>query len=151
MDLGDARALKAPMIPTDRLLPRELERLRTSTDGFLASRMILNVLALPDCEVPREDSDLPLRESALVGELPVDHVCWDKVGEVFRRGSDGFAGTGRGFIYLSDGSMVRYSELVELTLSFRERPLLNANGTFNTLTSCPGSIGQEVVDGSAEL
>jgi len=52
---------------------------------------------------------------------------------------------------LSVGSMVRYSELVELTLSFRERLLLNAKGTFNTLTSCPGSRGQEVVDGSAEL
>lgn len=151
VDLGEARALKAPIIPTDRLLPREVERLGMSAEDFFLSRMILKVLALPGCEVPREEADLPLREPALIGELPVDHVCCDKVGEVFRRGRDGLAGTGRGFINLSVGFIVRYSELVELTLSFLERPLLKANGTFKTLTSCPGSIGQEVVDGSAEL
>lgn len=99
--------MKAPMIPTDRLLPREVERLGTSTEGFLARRIILKVLALPGCEVPREEADLPLREPALMGELAVDQVCCNNVGEVFRRGNDGLAGTGRGFINLSVGFMVR--------------------------------------------
>jgi hypothetical protein len=52
---------------------------------------------------------------------------------------------------LSCGSMVRNSEVVELTLPSRGRPLLRAKGTLRTLTSWPGSKGQAVVDGSAEL
>lgn len=73
------------------------------------------------------------------------------MGDVFRRGNAGFAGTGRGFMNLSVGSIVRNSELVELTLSLRGRLLDRARGTFRTLTSWPGSNGQAVVDGSAGL
>src|SRR5882757_5232431 len=36
---GDFRARKAPMMPTDRLLPRELDLLGPSTDDFFVSRM----------------------------------------------------------------------------------------------------------------
>lgn len=43
---GDLRALKAPMIPPDRLLLRELDLLRSSTDGFFVSRMTRKVFAL---------------------------------------------------------------------------------------------------------
>ena len=62
-------------------------------------------------------------------------------------------GAGRGFRYLSAGSIVRSSELVELTLAFRclRWPLLKYIGTFSTFMVCPGSIGQDVVDGSAGL
>ena len=137
-------------MPTDRLLPREVERLGVSIDGFLVSLIILNVLALGGWDGPLDETDLP-REPALTGELLEDHACCGKVGEVFKRGNDGFAGTGRGFMNLSVGSMVRNSELVELTLSFLDLLLVKANGTFKTLTSCPGSKGQYVVDGWAEL
>ena len=72
------------------------------------------------------------------------------MGDVFNRGKDGL-GTGLGFMNLSAGFMVRSSELTELTLAFRERLPLRANGTWRTFTSWPGSMGQDVVDGSAEL
>ncbi len=98
-------------------------------------------------------AERPLADEELTGELVEDHGGWvGKVGEVLRRGKVGLAGTGRGFKNLSVGSMVRCSEVVEPTLSFRERVVLGrANGMFKTLTSWPGSMGQAVVAGSAEL
>jgi hypothetical protein len=141
------------MMPTDRLLPRDVDLLGTSAEGF--GRTSARMLALPGGDGARDEADLALlldTEVALVGELEEDHGNCEKVGEVFRRGNVGFAGAGRGLRNLSVGFIVRYSEHIELTLSFRDRPLLlRAKGTFRTLISWPGSIGQVVVDGSAEL
>lgn len=72
-------------------------------------------------------------------------------GDVFSRGSCGLAGTALGFMNLSEGTKVRFSELVELMLGLRDLLPLNTTGMSSTLTSCPGSIGHCVVDGSAEL
>jgi hypothetical protein len=66
-------------------------------------------------------------------------------------GKFGF-GTGRGFKYLSSGFIVRYSELVELTLPFRLRlPEPIWVGTWRTFTVWPGRRGHDVVEGSAGL
>ena len=134
---GDAKARSPPMMPTDLLLLLDVDLLGTSEDGL--GRTSARILPLPGGDEARVDADLPLlldTEVRLIGELEVDHGCCDRVGEVFNRGNVGLAGTGRGLRNLSVGSMVRCSELVELTLSFRDRPpLLSAKGTFRTLTS----------------
>ena len=126
------------MMPTDRLLPCDVDLLGTSADGF--GRTSASILALPGGDVARVEVDLPLlldTETALIGELVDDHDVGENVGEVFSRGKEGFVGTGRGLRNLSMGSMVRCSECVELTLTFRDRPLLllSAKGTFRTFTS----------------
>jgi hypothetical protein len=150
---GDANARRPPMIPTERLLPREVDLLDTPLGGLGRTSAKIFPLAggdgaLVDSERPRQ----PGTEVALIGELDDDHESCCKVGEVFKRGNDGFAGTGRGLTNLSVGSMVRCSELMELVLSLRVRPVrLSAKGTLSTLTSWPGSIGQVAVEGSAEL
>jgi hypothetical protein len=120
---------------------------------------------LPDSELPG-DLERNLRVEALPGPDVAERPVLDEVGpaegvqigqssgrmvgEVRSRASVGF-GTGLGFTYLSLGFMVRWSELVELMLGFRDRLPLSATGTSRTLTSCPGSIGHRVVEGSAEL
>jgi hypothetical protein len=48
------------MMPADLLLPRETDLLGASSDGFLVNLPILNVVALPGWEGPRDDDDLPL-------------------------------------------------------------------------------------------
>lgn len=120
------------MLP-DKALPGDFER----------NRM---VDALPGPEV----AERPALEVAADNGLCEGHSSVWKVGEVRSLGNAGF-GTGRGLMYLSAGSIVLRSELVELTLAFLERLPLRTTGTFRTLTSWPGSIGHEVVEGSAEL
>ena len=104
---GDAKARIPPMMPTDLLLPLDEDLLGTSEDGF--GRTSARIFALAGEAGTRVDADLPLlldSETALIGELEDDHGCCEKVGEVFRRGKTGLAGTGRGLRNLSVGSMV---------------------------------------------
>lgn len=78
---------------------------------------------------------------------PCREVC-----DVARRGSWG-TGAALGFKYLSSGFIVQLAEVAELVDPLR--PLISSSpicvGTSRTLIGCPGSRGQEVVDGSAGL
>lgn len=60
-------------------------------------------------------------------------------------------GGGLGFMYLSSGFMVQVAGVPELVDPLRDLWCSPPNwmGTSRTLTGCPGSRGQEVVDGSA--
>jgi hypothetical protein len=149
---GIVSCRKAALSPVC-LLRGEIDRLRSLIDAFRGSRNFRNAVALLDGDAPRlEERDLADHGEPLHVELSEGVGCCGNVGEVFSRASfGGRAGTGRGFRNLSAGFMVRSSELVELTLSFLDLPLERWKGTLRTLTSWPGSNGQEVVDGSAEL
>lgn len=126
-----------------------MERLRSFEVGLSGRRNLPSVTALLGweallCEVGEK--------SELAGDRGKLLSFCRRPGDVARRGSFG-RGTGLGLRYLSAGSMVRTSDVVELTLSFLSRFLLEVmlKGTCNTFTSCPGSKGHDVVEGSAEL
>ena len=93
-------------------------------------------MVLLEGEAPRlEERDLADHGEPLHVELSEAFGCGGNVGEVLSRGRFGGAGTGRGFMNLSSGFIVRSSELVELTLSFLDLPFERWNGTLRTLTS----------------
>lgn len=119
------------------LLCGEIDRLGASVDDFRGTRNIRKVAALAGGDSPRLlESDLADQGEPLRDEFSERLGNDGSVGDVFRRGSfGGGTGTGRGFRNLSSGFMVLNSELVELTLSFRDRPLDKWNGTFRTFTS----------------
>ena len=128
-------------------------------DRLVSSQGLFGNLGLR-CEValegweklrPVDSEDIDRGGKLLGDESNASDFC-NNGGEVWRRGNLG-GGAGRGLRNFISGSIVRNSELVELTLPFRSRPtpLLKWYGTWRTLTSCPGSKGHEVVDGSAEL
>ena len=105
-----------------------------------SSRSSLPPLSLAEEEAARalyrfEERDLADHGEPLHVELSGAFECGGNVGEVFSRASFGGAGTGRGFINLSSGFIVRNSELVELTLSFLDLPLERWKGTLRMLTS----------------
>ncbi len=121
------------MIPPAKALLGDWFRLFESRDVFLESSGIFTVTVLLAVELLPDTADQPEREIDDDGALDVQDPGV-KVGEVCRRWSFGL-GTGRGFTYLSAGSMVLFSEPVELTLVFLDRPLLSAYGICRTLTS----------------
>jgi hypothetical protein len=140
------------LIPVTRSLPGEVERLFPTNEAFRGSRNNFKLVALDGGEVSRLGGKRFADHGEALAEGLIDEKGSDdgSVGDVFNRGSLGW-GTGRGLRNLSSGFIVLNSETAELVLAFLGRPLARLKGTCRTLTSWPGSSGQDVVDGSAEL
>lgn len=141
----------AALRPVGIVCVGEVDRPLASKEAFRGRRKLRG-----ETELGGRDTLRPWEARPDTGERPEDGLprfrpdfCRAKV---FKRARAGF-GAGRGFKYLSSGFMVLTSELVELTLTPRciWWPLLKCMGTSNTLTACPGTMGQDVVDGSAGL